>query len=188
MRVCAASLCRLSLDITDEWENHMPKLKKILYATDLSESAKSALSWAITLAEQADATVSVIHIIPDVIEEMSASMGYDLSAHYDLAQLSGLNKEGQGKAKDSIKERIQDVCSDMKADFPGCSLDFKEVIVKPGHPVKEIINTAVTGGFDMVIMGTHGHSLLDDILLGSVARGVVHKCPVPVLTIRLPAA
>ncbi len=163
----------------------MPKINKILYATDLSESAKAALSWAITLAEQAGATVSVIHIIPDVVEEMSASMGYDLVAHFDTGRLSELNDEGQGKAVASVKERIQGVCEEMKKDFPSAQLDFNEIIVKAGHPVQEIIDAAVTGKFDMLVMGTHGHSLIDDLLLGSVARGVVHKCPIPVLTIRL---
>ena len=165
----------------------MPKIQKILYATDLSKSAKAALTWAITLAEQADATVSVVHIIPDVIEEMSASMGYDLAAHYDIDRLAGLNDEEQSKATDSVKERIKEVCIEMKDDFPSCRQDFNEIIVKAGHPVQEIIDTAVTGNFDMVVMGTHGHSFIDDLLLGSVARGVVHKCPIPVLTIRLPS-
>jgi hypothetical protein len=35
-------------------------------------------------------------------------------------------------------------------------------------------------------MGTHGHSKLDDLMLGSVARDVVHGCPVPVMVVRLP--
>ncbi len=165
----------------------MPKIQKILYATDLSKSAKAAFTWAITLAEQADATVSVVHIIPDMVEEMSASMGYNLAAHYDIAQLAGLNDEEQGKAAASIKERIKEVCLEMKDDAPSCRQDFNDIIVKAGHPVQNIIKTAVDGNFDMVVMGTHGHSLLDDFLLGSVARGVVHKCPVPVLTIRLPS-
>lgn len=161
----------------------MVKISKILYATDLSKSAKAALAWAMTLAEQADATVSVIHIVPDVIEEMSASMGYDLAAHYDMGRLAGLNEEGENKAVDSIKNRI----AEMKDELPDCSLEFGEIIVKAGHPVQQIIETAVNGNYDMVVMGTHGHSLIDDLLLGSVARGVVHKCPIPVLTIRLPA-
>ncbi len=165
----------------------MPKIKKILYATDLSASAKTALNWAITLAEQAEATVTVIHIIPNMIEEMSGSMGYDLAAHFDAAQLTQFNEEGMKKALASIKERVKGVCDEAKDEFPSCKLDFNEIIVKPGHPVHEIIDAAVDGNFDMVIMGTHGHSLLDDLLLGSVARGVVHKCPVPVLTIRLAA-
>ena len=61
----------------------LPKIKKILYATDLSEGAKSAFFWAMSLAEQYDASISVIHIIPNLIEEMSGSMGYDLVAYFD---------------------------------------------------------------------------------------------------------
>lgn len=165
----------------------MPKINKILYATDLSENAKAALAWAIMLAEKTDATVSVIHIIPDMVEEMSASMGYDLVAHFDMGRLSELNEEGHEKAVESVKKRIQDFCKEKKDDFQNAQLDFDEIIVKAGRPVREIIDAAVTGNFDMVVMGTHGHSLLDNLLLGSVARGVVHKCPIPVLTIRLPA-
>jgi nucleotide-binding universal stress UspA family protein len=37
----------------------------------------------------------------------------------------------------------------------------------------------------MVIMGTYSHGLLAKVLLGSVAKGVVEQCPVPVLTVRL---
>ncbi|MEA3469544.1 MAG: universal stress protein [Thermodesulfobacteriota bacterium] len=59
------------------------------------------------------------------------------------------------------------------------------VEVKVGLPVKEIVEMATEGGYDLVVLGTHGHSMLDDILLGSVARGVVKKYPVPVLTVRL---
>jgi len=165
----------------------MSKIKSILYATDLSESAKPALSWAISLAEQYDATISIIHIIPDMIEEISASMGYDLSAHYNMDELKDLNKEGQNDAKDAIKERIKSVCDEKKDEFPSCQLDFNKIIIKAGHPVQGIIEAANEGNFDIVVMGTHGHGFIDNLLLGSVARGVVQKCTVPVLTIRLPS-
>ncbi len=163
----------------------MQKIKTILYATDLSESAKPALSWAMSLAEKYDASISIIHIIPDMIEELSASMGYDLLAHYKVEQLADLNKDGQNDAKDAIKDRIKSVCDQMNDDFPSCRMDFHHIIIKAGHPVKSIIDTAKDGGFDIVVMGTHGHGILDNLLLGSVARGVVQKCPIPVLTIRI---
>lgn len=165
----------------------MLKINKILYATDLSESAKPALTWAMSLAEQYDAEVYTIHIIPDAIEEMSASVGYDLTAHFDGERLDAFNTEGQNNAKDAIKKRIKSICEEKKDDFPSCPINFDKIIVKAGHPVQEIITAATDGHFDMVVMGTHGHGLIDDLLLGSVARGVVHKCTVPVLTIRLPA-
>ena len=163
----------------------MVQIQKILYATDLSQSAVSALHWAITLAEQSAATVSVVHVIPDMMEEMSASMGYDLFSGFDVAGLAELNEEGRAGALKAVEKRIRDVCDEVKTESPDCSLKFDDVLVRVGHPVREIIDVAVTGNFDLVVMGTHGHSLLDGILLGSVARGVVQKCPVPVLTIRL---
>lgn len=165
----------------------MPKVDKVLYATDLSEGAKYALSWAISLAEKYDATISVINIIPDLIEEMSVSMGYDLATNFDFEQLAQLNVEGENTARDSIKEKIKSVCEEMKEDFPGCRTDFNEIIVRTGHPVQEIVDAATDGNYDVVVMGTHGHGLIDRILLGSVARGVVQKSPIPVLTVRLPA-
>jgi len=160
----------------------MSKVTKILYATDLSESAKAAMTWAISLAEKYEAAVTIIHVIPDL-----ASMGYDLSVHFSADQLSQINTEEQAKAMDSIKERVKSVCEEMKNDIPSCRIDLNDVIIKAGHPVQEIIAAAEDGKYDMVVMGTHGHSLISDLLIGSVARGVVHKCKAPVLTIRLAA-
>ena len=164
----------------------LPKIKKILYATDLSEGAKSAFFWAMSLAEQYDASISVIHIIPNLIEEMSGSMGYDLVAYFDAGQLAQYNDEGRNKAMKSVKERIKSVYGEMAEDIPSCRVDFSHIVIKLGHPVQEIVTTADSGEYDMVVMGTHGHGLVDGLLLGSVARGVVQKCSVPVLTIRLP--
>jgi len=164
----------------------MLKINKILYATDLSESAKSALGWAMSLAEQYDAEITVIHTIPDMIEEMAASVGYDLSAHFDIAQLTELNEEGQSNALNAIKERIKSVCGEVKEDYPSCRMDLNRIIIKAGHPVEEILSAATDGKFDIIVMGKHGHSMINDFLLGSVARGVVHKSTVPVLTVRLP--
>ncbi len=165
----------------------LPKIDKILYATDLSESAKPAFYWAMSLAEQYDAAISIIHIMPDLIEEMSGSMGYDLSAHFGADQLAQYNDEGRSTAMASVKERVTSVYGDMKEELSSCRVDVHHIIVKTGDPVQEIVAAAEADNYDIVVMGTHGHGLLDGLLLGSVARGVVHKCPAPVLTIKLPA-
>jgi len=47
----------------------LPEINKILYATDLSSTAKVAMSWAMSLAEKYDAAITVVHIMPDLIEE-----------------------------------------------------------------------------------------------------------------------
>lgn len=160
----------------------MSKITKILYATDLSESAKEAFIWAMSLAEKYEAAITIIYVVPDL-----ASMGYDLSVHLNAGQLAQINDEGKIKAMDSVRERVKSVCEEMKDGLSSCRVDLNHIIIKAGHPVQEIIAAADDGKYDMVVMGTHGHSLIGDLLLGSVARGVVHKCKIPVLTIRLPA-
>ncbi len=162
----------------------LPEIQKILYATDLSESAKAAMSWSLSLAEQYDAAVTIIHVMPDLVEDMSGFMGYDLAAYFGAEQLASFTEEGRSNAMDSVKERIKTVCEEMKNELPSCRVDLNHIIIKAGHPVREIVEAA--GDYDLVVMGKHGHGLLDGLLLGSVARGVVQRCTIPVLTVRLP--
>jgi nucleotide-binding universal stress UspA family protein len=53
-----------------------------------------------------------------------------------------------------------------------------------GSPAEVIAEAANKGSFDMVVMGTHGHSSLANVVLGSVATGVLARCKVPVLLVR----
>ncbi|WP_457575121.1 universal stress protein [Desulfolithobacter sp.] len=163
-----------------------PRVKNILYATDLSDTAREAFAWAVSLAEKYDATITILHVMPDLIEEMSVLMGYDLESHFGAEELQTFGEEGRSAVMESIKNRIRSVCEDVRNEA-GCSLDLENIVIRNGHPVREIIDTIQEGDFDVVVMGTHGHGLLDKILVGSVARGVVEKSPIPVLTVRLPS-
>jgi nucleotide-binding universal stress UspA family protein len=53
-----------------------------------------------------------------------------------------------------------------------------------GPPAETIAAMAEKDKFDMVVMGTHGHSALGNVVMGSVATGVLARCKVPVLLIR----
>nr|WP_256421809.1 universal stress protein [Halobellus rarus] len=53
-----------------------------------------------------------------------------------------------------------------------------------GNPHEEILDYVSEYGIDMVIMGTHGRTGLDRVVIGSVAERVVRQSPVPVLTVR----
>ncbi|HID02948.1 MAG TPA: universal stress protein [Desulfobacterales bacterium] len=157
---------------------------KILYATDLSETAKKAARYALSLAHEYGAELTVVNVIPDLVEEMSAGMGYDLAGHFGQDKLNSFYEEGLAESKAAMIERVHSVLSEAGEDLDNCTVQPK-VEVKVGHPVKNIVDMAKDGGYDLVVLGTHGHSMLDELLLGSVARGVVKKCPMPVLTVRL---
>ena len=53
-----------------------------------------------------------------------------------------------------------------------------------GHAAQAIADVAAAEKVDLIVMGTHGHSALGNVLLGSVASGVLARCRVPVLLVR----
>ena len=53
-----------------------------------------------------------------------------------------------------------------------------------GVPADRIVELAQAGDFDLVVLGSHGHTALGNVLLGSVATRVLASCRVPVLIIR----
>jgi nucleotide-binding universal stress UspA family protein len=61
-----------------------------------------------------------------------------------------------------------------------------EAVLAGGDPAKEIVALAEREQCDLIAMGTHGHRLLADIVLGSVASTVRHLSMVPVLLVRDP--
>ncbi|MCK5070192.1 MAG: universal stress protein [Desulfocapsa sp.] len=155
----------------------MSQISKILYATDLSESAKPAMAWARSLAGKYDAQINVIHVIPDASKEISA-----FGADRKKPSIS----DERDAAISSKKNEILALCKKRHSDLPTCTLDLEHILIKLGAPVAEIIDTVENGDFDILVLGTRSKSLIDKVFLGSVARGVMDQCPIPVLTVRLP--
>lgn len=58
------------------------------------------------------------------------------------------------------------------------------IIHRVGRPGKVIADMAVEESFDLIVMGSHGHSALGALLLGSVTSQVLAQCKVPVLVLR----
>ena len=63
----------------------------------------------------------------------------------------------------------------------GLAADF---VHKIGHPADMIAKLAETGRFDLLMMGSHGHGVLANLVLGSVATKVLAMCKTPVLLVR----
>lgn len=58
------------------------------------------------------------------------------------------------------------------------------IVHKPGYAPDVIAALAESGKFDLLVMGSHGHSALGSVVLGSVATRVLAQCKTPVLLIR----
>lgn len=59
-----------------------------------------------------------------------------------------------------------------------------KVVHKVGQAGEQIAKVAQAGKFDLVLMGSHGHSALGNLVMGSVATQVLAHCTVPVLLVR----
>lgn len=53
-----------------------------------------------------------------------------------------------------------------------------------GHAAEVIAQTATKGGYDLIVMGSHGHSALGNPVMGSVTNKVLAHCKTPVLIVR----
>jgi len=157
----------------------IPRIKKILYATDLSENSAYAFRYAVNSAQQHGAKIYILH----VLEEIKTNI---LAAYYELEKLQEIRKKGKEEIKDRIQKRLAIFCERELMKDPECRDLVASTEVVEGDPAAEILRKADELGVDLVVMGTHGKGLLEHAFLGSVAEKVLHRIKIPVLTIPIP--
>ena len=159
-------------------------VKKILFATDLSETARHAVQYACSIGNKYNAQVHAIHVVPDVLDEYSSGAGINLSGSINKKKWNEFNRKNIETAKKIIHERMKITSEKVLEQMPHCPLSENRTIVTAGNPVDIIVKTAQDNNFDLIIMGTHGHGEFEEMILGSTASGVIHKSKVPVLVVR----
>lgn len=164
----------------------LPEIKHILYATDLSESARLALRHAASLANRYQAELTMIHVLPDWVELMSEEAGFDIETHFDRESWQNINAAATSSALEKARTRVVEMAAECRQDDPNCSVAKAAIKVVQGDAAARILKELQGGGYDLVVMGAHGQGPFMDMLLGSVANKIVRMSPVPVLTVRLP--
>ncbi len=159
-----------------------PEVKRILYATDLSENAIYAFGYAVDLANRYDAKLTVL----SVIETMSSFAERQVQDLIGFEKWDELNSENTIEAEKKIRERIADICRNMDRTIDSCSQMLDDIRIQRGVPYIEIIKTAKETTADMIVMGTHGFNILQDSLIGGTARRIVKDSKIPVMVVRLP--
>jgi nucleotide-binding universal stress UspA family protein len=172
----------LSVPNNGDTEMIVPDIQKILYATDLSENSRHAFAYAAGIANRYGAGVTVLY----VIEEWSRYTTDLISVFAGDEEWENIRKRKKQEVIDIIKKRIKNFCSLASGELPECPFITEKTLVKVGLPSNVIIEEAHSGEYQMVVMGTHGHSNLFDSMIGSTARRVLRRCKTPVLTVRLP--
>ena len=76
--------------------------------------------------------------------------------------------------------------NDFASEVRQAGLSIADVRLESGDAARMIVDVADTGGFDLIVMGTHGRTGLGHLLMGSVAEKVIRRAHVPVLTVPSP--
>ena len=160
----------------------LPQVDKILYATDLSEPAKHALWYALSIAKQYQADLMLLHVIPDWARNVTLASGLDFATIYDEDTWLKIKDDVLRTSMKHAKERIESAYQFYKYELEAAGI-ATSVHVQTGHPVSTILQFA--NEVDLIVMGTYGHSKLGNLFVGSVAQGVIAKSATPVMVVRL---
>ena len=166
------------------------QIKKILYATDLSETAVHAFYYAVSLANMYGAGMTILHVLTEFPGEEFITNMIDTDTWQEIKNRNYSEARDQliGKRRDraALKEVLEAFTEEAKANGEDQNFDTDEVLIKRGTPAEIIVETANELSCDLIVMGTHGHSAITDVLIGSTAKRVVRQSTIPVLVIRLP--
>jgi nucleotide-binding universal stress UspA family protein len=154
----------------------IPKIRKILYATDLSQNSIYAFYYAVDMAKKHDAEIIILH----AIEPMSArAFG---------TQTEKVQHDQHGVSLEVIRNRLQKFCEKVEEkDSLACVSLVTKILVQIGYPVEEILKAAEDEGCDLIVLGNHGKGFRRQTFLGSVSRSVLDRTRKPVFVIPLPS-
>ncbi len=158
-----------------------PEIKKILYATDLSENSAFAYLYATDMAVKHDAVIIILH----VFERLPSSARVVLDSYLTNEQREKLSHR-KPETIEKIRKRLNIFCERVQADDPQCIYRVQDIIISEGFPAEVILEKADEFDCDIIVMGTHGKGIISHAFLGSVAEKIVRRSKKPVLTIPLP--
>jgi nucleotide-binding universal stress UspA family protein len=137
----------------------MIRIEKILYATDFSTYSNQAYFHAVALAAHHRASLTVLYVyVP----------GADASA------------AGNGAAE---RQHWQGQLEQIRPLDPNIPVHH---VLLQGDPAAEIVRFTRDAGINLIVMGTHGRTGVERLLMGSVAEKVMRDAPCSVLVVKLP--
>jgi nucleotide-binding universal stress UspA family protein len=145
-------------------------VRRVLAPHDFSDHAAAAARHAAALAVTYGAALDLLHVV-DVALLPTATVPF-------LGTFRVSGEEVRQRAQEALEERA----AALEAAFP--RLGDVGAFVRLGHPVGDILEFAEQHGVDLLVLGSHGLTGLERLLMGSVAEQVIRAAPCPVFTVK----
>lgn len=154
-------------DIDDKGARSEPvTLARILVPVDFSDCSLDALEYAAVVAQQAKASLTLLHVLEPVSYGLDFTLGHSRTRHSEV---------------ETWTKRLEELASSLKVTQVPVKFQLRG-----GLPADSILDSAQTMPCDLIVMGTHGRRGISHALAGSVAEAVLRKAHCPVLTARSP--
>lgn len=149
----------------------MNAIKTVLHPTDFSDHSQLALGLAAMIARDQKARLLILHVVPSTPSATGA----------DVAELNRLETYQQDLK--SYKEEMTARLSQLRTPDGAVKTEY---LLQEGDAVKLILRAAADNSCDLIVMGTHGKSNYQRLMMGSVTTEVTRQAQCPVLTVKLP--
>jgi nucleotide-binding universal stress UspA family protein len=138
----------------------MINVKTILYPTDFSTYSNQAYFHAIALAHKHGANLTILYVYTPEADTPRGTGNGGAGRDYWRSQL----------------EQIRPIDSNIPVHH----------VFLEGDPATEIVRYARDAGIDLIVMGTHGRTGLERLLMGSVTERVMREAACSVLVVKMP--
>jgi nucleotide-binding universal stress UspA family protein len=157
----------------------LPKIQKILYATGLGPAAPYVFRYALSLARRHEAEIVAVH----GMEPLSTFAQSLVELHVSHEASEEMHRQARETVKENLRERIQRLC-DQENGGKDCRVSA--IRIHEGQPAQVVLSVAEEIGADLIVMGSHRHTVLGDAMLGTTTHKVLHGSSIPVLVVRIP--
>ena len=149
-----------------EGQAESPLFRRILCGVDFSEPGRRALDRALSLAQEARARLTLLHVV-------------DWIGDPDLARYPQFDANGYRRlVMANVRERLEALVPAEVRDW--CDVDLR---VACGKPYQELLRFAGNEGVELMVLGVRGEGAVDRMLFGSTTQHVVRQATCPVLTV-----
>lgn len=145
----------------------MIAFKEVLCPVDLSDASLRPVTYAAAIASWYGARLTVLHVAPTFEPMQVHPGGFEAPVRIVYPM-----------PREEVIAELQRVLEVAGVDANGASL-----AAEAGDAAATIVDQAVALRADLLVMGTHGRSGFDRLLLGSITEEVLRKAPCPVLTV-----
>ena len=158
-------------------------MKNILVPIDYSEVTQHVIDFVRELAKGLDAEVHLVHVKETSAPAAAGAMGYGVFGVPDMVSVSGGPAAGlETIARTTPSGETQHKFTDWEKELADSGL--KATLREPiGPVVEQILREADARNADLIVMGTHGHGAMYNLLVGSVTEGVLKHSIRPVLLV-----